>query len=84
VSLRNFLAEPPILKVGYGIKGDLQRLQKESGCQTPFSAWIDLAQMAMDCHVAPNAQVGLAELCALVLKSKTCQRTKYPGQYRMG
>jgi hypothetical protein len=70
VSLKNFLTESRILKVGRGIKGDLQRLQKESGSETPFSGWIDLAKMAKDCHVAPNAQVGLAELCALVLKAK--------------
>ena len=70
VSLRNFLTESRILKVGRGIKGDLQRLQKESGYGTPFTGWIDLAKMAKDCHVAPNARVGLAELCALVLKAR--------------
>ena len=47
VSLRNFLAEPHILKVGQGIKGDLQRLQKESGSNAAFPGWIDLAKTAM-------------------------------------
>ena len=70
VSLRNFLTEPHILKVGWGIKGNLQRLQKESGSETPFTGWTDLAKMAKNCHAAPNAQVRLAELCALVLKAR--------------
>ena len=70
LSLRNFLAEPRILKVGRGIKSDLQRLQKESGSNAAFPGWIDLAKMARDCHVAPNAQIGLADLSALILKAR--------------
>ena len=70
VFLKNFLAESHILKVGRGIGNDLKRLQKESKCTEAFTEYKNLARMAKDCHMSPNAQVGLAELSALVLKAR--------------
>lgn len=68
--LKNFLLEPRIIKAGRNVLHDLAKLKDEAGLSDPFPGGIDLARLAKECHVAPNAKVGLAELTGLVLKSK--------------
>lgn len=66
-TLRNFLANPAVRKVGRMVNTDLRHLQLESQSATPFVGAIDLARLAKDRRIVSSAQAGLAELCALVL-----------------
>ncbi len=66
-SLRNFLANAAVRKVGRMINTDLRHLQIESQSAAPFLGAVDLARLAKDRRIVSSAQAGLAELCALVL-----------------
>ena len=67
LALKNFLADPNVIKVGRAIKSDLKRLQDAINVHNPFPSAVDVAQIAKTCHVTKNAQTSLAELSALVL-----------------
>ncbi len=67
--LITFLKNPHILKVGCNIKLDLQNLQEESGVAKPFPFGVDVAHLAKQKGIIKNAHVGLADLCAKVLKA---------------
>ncbi len=66
--LITFLKNPRILKVGRNVKLDLQNLQEESGVTKPFPGGIDVAHLAKQKGIVKNARIGLADLCAKVLK----------------
>jgi hypothetical protein len=67
LALKNFLADPNVIKVGRAIKSDLKRIQDTINMHNPFPSAVDVAQIAKACHVTKNAQTSLAELSALVL-----------------
>ncbi|PBK82414.1 hypothetical protein ARMGADRAFT_1090461 [Armillaria gallica] len=64
-----FLKNPHILKVGHNIKLNLQNLQEESGVAKPFPGGVDVAYLAKQKEIVKNAHIGLADLCAKVLKA---------------
>src|SRR5882762_1217014 len=68
--LKNFLADPNVIKVGRAVKGDLKRLQDAANVHNQFPGAVDVAQIAKKCHVTKNAQTSLAELSALVLNHR--------------
>ena len=67
LALKNFLADPNVIKVGRAIKSDLKRLQDATNVHNQFPGAVDVAQVAKTCHVTKNGQTSLAELSALVL-----------------
>ncbi|PBK95300.1 hypothetical protein ARMGADRAFT_795222 [Armillaria gallica] len=66
--LITFLKNPHILKVGRNVSLDLRNLQEESGVKQPFAGGIDIAHLAKRKGVVKNTRIGLADLCAKVLK----------------
>ena len=64
------LSHPRIFKVGRLVNGDLGYLQKASHSLYPFVGGLDLAKLAKDRRVVPNAQCSLSDLCALLLKKR--------------
>jgi hypothetical protein len=68
-TLISFLENSQIIKVGCAVQQDLDRLAKETKCG-PFRGGLDLAQLAKDLKVIPDARMGLADLCARLLGQK--------------
>ncbi|KAJ7890219.1 ribonuclease H-like domain-containing protein [Mycena leptocephala] len=58
---------PRVLKVGRAVSGDLKYLERATHPSKPFVGAVDLAKMAKDRLVVPNAKIGLADLCAVTL-----------------
>lgn len=68
--LKQLLENPNILKVGRLVSADLRYLAQACDSEKPFVGAVDLAKFAKDRDQAPTANVGLADLCALVLRKQ--------------
>jgi hypothetical protein len=64
------LSNPRIRKAGRMVMSDLKHLEDSLDDPPPFSGALDLAVFARKRNVVSNAKVGLAELCATVLKKQ--------------
>ncbi|KAJ7587518.1 hypothetical protein C8J56DRAFT_786255 [Mycena floridula] len=79
--LAKFLANPRVIKAGRNVQTDLRYLEEDSGTKDgPFVGGIDIADFAKEKGVVKSAKVGLAELCASVLKEKL----EKPNDIRVG
>ena len=65
--LKTLLSDPQVKKVGRMVDSDLCYLQKEVHSHQPFVGGIDLAKLAKEHSIVPNARVGLGDVCAAVL-----------------
>ncbi|KAF8894864.1 hypothetical protein CPB85DRAFT_1257404 [Mucidula mucida] len=66
--LVTLLANPRVQKVGKNVMQDLRYLQEESKSQCPFVGGIDIAHLAKGMGVISTSRIGLADLCAQLLK----------------
>ncbi|KAG9218525.1 hypothetical protein CCMSSC00406_0001361 [Pleurotus cornucopiae] len=68
--LKQVLSNPRILKVGRCPSADLAYLQQCCQSSVPFSGAVDLAKLAKERLVIPNARVSLSDLGAVVLNQQ--------------
>jgi 3'-5' exonuclease len=76
-ALWTFLENPQILKAGQNVTQDLKQLKNESQPpnSTPDIGGIELAKLVKERGVISDAQLGLAQICAVVLGAKLDKTT---------
>jgi 3'-5' exonuclease len=68
--LKQVLCNPKILKVGRFVTADLKYLQQACGSSSLFLGGIDLGKFAKDRLAVKSAKIGLADLCAEVVRKR--------------
>ena len=73
--LKLLLSNPNVLKVGRMVDADLKHLQNACNSSVPFVGGLDLATLAKERLVVPNAKCSLADLYAIMLNKRLSKAT---------